>query len=58
MSESSMSDDKKKAEHHFNWQAIVERIKPELVALVKRRIKPKMRMPRMTQTTAQWNLVA
>ena len=27
-----MSDDKKKAEHHFNWQAIVERIKPELVA--------------------------
>jgi hypothetical protein len=30
-----MTDDKKKAERHFNWQAIkdsVERMKPELIA--------------------------
>ena len=47
-----MSDDKSKAESQFNWKAVkesIERMKPELIALVRLRTKPRMQSPRMIQ---------
>jgi hypothetical protein len=56
-----MTDDKRKAERHFNWQALkeaVERIKPELIAASEAtHITTARTTPQMTATlTAQSRL--